>query len=194
MGNYTLASGESMVQSYPVDGAVVITNTTGAKIIASLNQLRRLSATSKWTGITQSMGLPVDKISNIYVMPRYDYSDPGSLYDAVLLANVDTVSRDITVTIGGTPMGTYTLAPSESQYKTYPGVVGGPVVVSSVTGAKIIASIYELKRAVPTAGWNGQSEMIGIPWEELSDSYVIPRYFGAFNPDTLDSRIFIAVP
>ena len=140
------------------------------------------------------MALPVEKLSNIYVMPRYDYTDTSRLYNAVLLANVDTVTRDITVTIGGTEMGTYTLGASESQYLTYAGVSGGPVVVSSDTGAKIIASIYELRRDPHYTGWNGQSEMMGLPWEAVSDTYLIPMYFGAANPATLDARLFIAVP
>jgi len=193
-GDYKVASGNGVVKKYPVDGAVEITNTTGAKIIASLNQFRKLSAGAAPTGVTQSMGLPVDKVSNIYVMPRYDFSSPGYLYDAVLLANVDTVSRDITVTIGGTPMGTYTLAPSESQYKLYSGVATGPLVVSSVTGAKIIASLYELRRNSPTSGWNGQSEMMGLPWEQLSDTYLIPIYFGDPSHFALDAQLFIANP
>ena len=65
-------------------------------------------------------------------MPRYDYTSPTTLLDQVLIANVDTVTRDITVKIGANVMGTYTLAPSASQYLRYNGVVGGPVVVSSV--------------------------------------------------------------
>jgi len=73
-------------------------------------------------------------------------------------------------------------------------MVGGPVVVSSDTGAKIIASLYELRRDPTLAGWNGQSEMMGLPWEQLSDQYIIPQYFGALNPSTLDARFFIAKP
>ena len=149
-----------------------------------------------WTGIAQSMALPIDKVSYKYVIPRYDYSSPGYQYDAILLANVDTVPRDITVTIGGTTVNeTYTLNPSESQYKLYPGIVGGPVVVSnSDTNAKIIASLYELKRAQPGVGWNGQSEMMGLPWNDLSDTYLIPTYFGDPKYFALDASLFISVP
>jgi hypothetical protein len=193
MGTYLLEGGENMVQKYPVDGGPVeISNIPGAKIIASLNQWRKRPGTIEWTGVSQSMALPVENVSNIYVMPRYDYTSPNRLYNAVLLANVDTVPRDITVTIGGTVMGTYTIGPSQSEYKTYSGVAGGPVVVSSDTGAKIIASIYELRRDPNFTGWNGQSEMMGLPWEGLSDSYVIPIYFGSTQHQNLDARLFIA--
>jgi dienelactone hydrolase len=175
-------------------GPVEISGPSGSKIIASLNQWRRRVGTTEWTGVSQSMALPVGNLSNVYVMPRYDYTNPTRLYNTVLLANVDTVARDITVTIGGNMMGTYTLGPSESQYKTYSGIAGGPVVVSSDTGAQIIASIYELRRDPRLAGWNGQSEMMGLPWEQLSDQYVIPIYFGVASINTLDARLFIGVP
>jgi hypothetical protein len=157
-----------------------------------LNQWRKRVGTTEWTGVSQSMALPVNQLSNIYVMPRYDYTNPTRLYNAVLLANVDTVTRDITVTIGGNVMGTYTLGSSESQFQTYSGVAGGPVVVSSASGAKIIASLYELRRDPNLAGWNGQSEMMGKPWEQLSDQYVLPIYFGAASADTLDAGLSIA--
>jgi len=95
------------------------------------------------------------------------------------LANVDNVQRDITVTIGGTAVNqTYTLDPSQTEYILYPGVVGGPVVITADnTNAKIIASLYELKRARPGIGWNGQSEMMGLPWGQLSDVNSYPYLF-----------------
>ena len=192
-GSYSIPSGQSLVLKYPVDGAVVISNTTGTKFVASLNQWRRYNTgVSEWTGVTQSLALPLAKVSNIYVMPRYDYTDTARLYNAVLLANVDTVSRDITVTIGGVVKGTYTLAPSESQYKTYQGVAGGPLVVSSVAGAKIVASLYELKKDPGTVGWIGQSEMMGSPWEDISDTYLIPIYFGDPSHPGLKASLYIA--
>jgi hypothetical protein len=44
-------------------------------------------------------------------------------FSKIPLANVDTVSRDITVTIGGVVQGAYTIAPSQSQVAAYPGLV-----------------------------------------------------------------------
>ena len=106
------------------------------------------------------------------------------------------IGPDFTVTIEGVAMAgsPYTVGASSDTVLKFPGISGGPVVVSADTGAKIIASLYELRRDPSLRGWNGQSEMMGVPWEELSDSYVIPRYYGAVNPNTLDMRIFIANP
>lgn len=193
-GTYTLAPNTSQSLKYLVTGGpVVVSSPPGSKIIASLNQWRRQTASSPWTGVAQSMALPVSLITNRYVIPRYVGND-STLYNAVLMANVDTVPRDITVTIGGVVRGTYTLAPSASRFEVYTGVVGGPIVVSSVDGAKIVASLYELKRGSSSGGWTGQSEMMGLPYEQLSDEYLIPIYFGNPVHVALDARLFIAVP
>ena len=56
-------------------------------------------------------------------------------------------------------------------------VVGGPVVISS-DGADIIASLYELQRPKNTGTWWGQSQMMGVPQTQLSDTFVFPRYNG----------------
>ena len=194
MGDYILATNTGQVLSYGVDGGpVVVTNTAGGPMVASLNQWRKRPGTAYWTGVTQSMALPVEKLSNIYLLPRYDDSVPSQQYDAILIANLDSVSRTISVTIGGTAIAdAFSLAANSSVYKTYAGIAGGPITVSSVSGAKIIASLYELRRDPTLAGWNGQSEMMGLPVEQLSNQYVLPNYFGAASPSTLDARLFIA--
>jgi len=108
---------------------------------------------------------------------------------------MDTVDRQITIKIGGNIMETFTLPPSGSAYKTYLGVAGGPLVVSSDAGAKIIASLYELRKDPKTiTGSNGQSEMMGVPWGELSDTYLIPIYFGDPSHTSLYPSLFIGAP
>ena len=37
-------------------------------------------------------------------------------------------------------------------------------------------------------------KMMGLPWEQLSDQYVIPIYFGVASVNSLDARMFIGVP
>jgi hypothetical protein len=191
-GTYNLQPNTSQVVKYALDGGPVeIQSAAGAKIVASLNQWRRPITTGGFTGVAQSMALPVGLLSNQYAMPFYNGTD-STLYNAVLLANVDTVSRDITVKIGTTVMGTYTIAPSQSEFKVY-SVYGGPIVVSSAPGAKIIASLYELKRGIGSGGWNGQSEMMGLPSQIWSDTYILPIYFGAW-PANLNASLYIGAP
>jgi len=191
-GTYVMQPNTSMVVKYLLDGGPVeISSNNGAKIVASLNQWRRPTPTGGWTGVAQSLALPMEKITNSYVIPRYNGTDP-SLYNAVLMANVDTVPRTITVEIGGVVMGSYDLGPSDSRFEVYP-VTAGPLVVSSVTGSKIVASLYELKRAGELGEYNGQSEMMGLPATALSDKYLIPIYFGMWG-NYLDASLYIGVP
>lgn len=194
-GTFNLPINSVRVVNYIVDGGpVVVKSNNNANLAVSLSQQRRRPNTTAWTGVAQSMALPVELITNEYIIPRYDYTSPSTRLNQILIANVDTVARDITITIGGTVMGVYNLDPAESQYIRYSGVGDGPVVVSSVTGAKIVASLYELFRDPALPGWNDQSEMMGLPWSQLSDQYLIPQYFGASSPNTLIPSLFIAVP
>ena len=84
---YPLKSGESMVVNYVIDGGPVeIQSRNEALIVASLNQQRRRAGITAWTGVSQSMALPVANISNQYVLPRYDYTVPSTKLNRVLIA------------------------------------------------------------------------------------------------------------
>jgi len=192
-GTYDLASGQSRVQTYPGvnGGPVVVQSNNGAKIIASLLQYRRPGTTGGWTGITQVMGVTDTQISDAYVFPHYDFSSP-TRYNSLQLANFDTIATNVTVEIGGVLRGTYPIAVGSSQNVTFPGLAGGPVIVSSDNGAKIVASLYELKRTGTTGLYTGQTQMMGLPELQLSDTYVIPRYNSTLQ-DLLPYVIF-AVP
>jgi hypothetical protein len=176
-------------------GPVVVQSTNGKNIIASLLQLRRPDNTPNnntgWTGITQFMGLTETQISNSYVIPYYDTTDLTK-YNSFQIANVDSISTNVLITIGGVLKGTYPLGVGGSQNVTYPNTAGGPVVISSDNGAKIIGSLYELKRSGTSGLFNGQNQMVGLPSSQLSDTYVLTRYNSTLN-DLLPYVLF-AVP
>jgi subtilisin family serine protease len=176
-GTYPMAAGQSTVQSYSGvnGGPVVIASNNGVNIIASLLQFRRPGTTGEWTGMTQTMALTNNQISDAYVFPRYDFSDLKK-YNSIQLANYDSFATNIDVTIGGVLRGTYPLAAGSSQNVTFPDVVGGPVVVESDNNALIIASLYELKRTSDTGLYTGQTQMMGLPLSQISNTYIIPRY------------------
>jgi len=50
------------------------------------------------------------------------------------------------------------------------------VVVSSDNGARIIVTLYELKRTDAGVLYTGQTTMMGFPTSQSSDTYIIPRY------------------
>jgi hypothetical protein len=191
MGAYEVLSEQSMVESYPVLGGPVVIQNTSTNIVASLLQLRRNDLTKdEWTGITQVMGVQKENISDTYVIPRYDGTDK-TRYNSIQFANYDdTFDANVTVKIGSTTYGPYLLGPGES-YNLVEPVVGGPVVISS-DGADIIASLYELKRPLATGKWWGQSQMMGVPGLQLSDTFIFPRYNG--TGDGMSASLIFAVP
>jgi len=176
-GTYALESGKSMVKSYPGEngGPVVVQSNNGANIIASYLQFRRPGSIGGWTGITQTLGFTDAQVSDKYVFPHYDKTDP-TRYNSLQLANFDTVPTNVIVEIGGVQQGSFSLDVGSSQNVTFDGVAGGPVVVYSDNGAQIVASLYELKRAGATGLYTGQTQMMGLSWSQLTDTYVIPRY------------------
>jgi len=172
-----MESGESRVENYPGEngGPVVVQSNNGANIIASYLQFRRPKSTGGWTGITQTLGFTDAQVSDKYVFPHYDKTDP-TRYNSLQLANFDTIPTNVIVEIGGVQQGSFSLDVGSSQNVTFDGVAGGPVVVYSDNGAQIVASLYELKRAGATGLYTGQTQMMGLPWSQLTDTYIIPRY------------------
>jgi len=193
-GTYPMPVGTSQVVTYQgiLGGPVVVSSDNGAKIVASTLQLRRDNLTvNLWTGIAQAMGMQAGNLSDTYVIPRYTNLDPATKYEIIPISNFDTIDTNVTVKIGNTTYGPYPV-PKGTIYAFNLAVEGGPVVVSSDNGAQIIASLYQLKRAVSTNRWNDQSEMMGIPLLQLSETYVFP-FYDYTSPGLLPSLNF-AVP
>jgi hypothetical protein len=191
--SYTVCKDAGQVQyfSNTSGGPIVVKSNNGTKIIASLLQYRRPGSSGGWTGITQFMGLTSSQISSSYVIPYYDSTD-ATRYNSFQVANNDSISTNVKIWVGGVLKGTYPLAVGGSQNVLLANTVGGPVVISSDNGAKIIASLYELKRAGTTGLYTGQNQMMGLPQSQLSDTYVLTRYNSTLT-DLLPYVIF-AVP
>ena len=92
----------------------------------------------------------------------------------------------INVYIGGNLQGSYTLEPGSSQRVNYAGLDSGPVRVVSTNGLPIISAIRSAwaVNGVTTSF----SQLMGLPLEQLSDTYVFPGY----NNVTLNDQLRIA--
>jgi predicted outer membrane repeat protein len=171
-GNYYVTSGGQQRVEYNLDsGPVKVASTNGVPIIAALRDSWWDSTTSTWTSFVQMMGLPKEQLSDTYYFPSYNNR---TLSGQLRFGNVDTVGTWVRVVIGGVERGRYYLDPSEQQRVEY-ALDSGPVVIQSETaGVKIIAALrdawYDGKR------WTSFSQMMGLPKEQLSDSYYFPSY------------------
>ena len=88
--------------------------------------------------------------------------------------------------IGGALKGSYLLAPGQSTRQNYAGVDSGPVKVISRSGTPIISAIRDAwaVNGVTTSF----AQLMGLPLEQLSDTYVFPGY----NNVTLNDQLRIA--
>ena len=91
---------------------------------------------------------------------------------------------DVSVQIGESPMGNYTLAAGESVIPFYNGVADGPVLVESTNGENILTSEH---RNYQTSF----SETLGYPDDQLTTEYWFTRY--AYNAN-VKTWLLIANP
>jgi hypothetical protein len=193
-GTYPLQPNQSQRVSYPLDtGPVVIKSSNGAKIIAALRDA--FFVNGQVESFVQLMGLPEEQLSDTYYFPAYNNL---TLSGQLRFANVDNIATEVTVTIGGVDQGTYPLQPNQSQRVSYP-LDTGPVVITSSNGAKIIAA---LRDAYLVGGQvESFSQLMGLPQEQLSDSYVFPAYNNLTlsgqlrfaNVDNIDTDVTITI-
>ena len=97
-----------------------------------------------------------------------------------------TINKNVDAYIGGNLVGSYPLAPGQSTRKNYAGIDSGPVKVISRTGTPIISAIRSAwaVNGVTTSF----SQLMGLPLEQLSDTYVFPGY----NNVTLNDQLRIS--
>ena len=97
-----------------------------------------------------------------------------------------TVNKNIETYIAGGLIGAYLLAPSQSVRDSYAGVDSGPLKVASTDASLIIAALRDAwaVNGVTTSF----SQLMGLPLEQLSDTYVFPGY----NNVTLNDQLRIA--
>ena len=170
---------------------VVIESNNGAKVVGSLLQMRRPGSSGGYTGITQLMAVPEGELSDTYVFPYYHGTD-STRYQSIEVSNLETFDTNVTITIGSTVYGPYLVSGNSAGTFRYTTVSDGPVVVESSGGAQVIAQIYELKRASAASSWTGQSQVMGVPYENLTDTVILPWYNGTLND--LSATLIFGVP
>jgi hypothetical protein len=170
-GRYFLDPSEQARVEYALDsGPVVVeSETAGVKIIAALRDAWWDG--TRWTSFAQMMGMPKESLSDSYYFPSYNNV---SLSGQLRFGNVDTVGTWVRVVIGGEERGRYFLDPSEQQRVEY-DLDSGPVVIESETaGVKIIAALRDSWHDGKT--WTSFVQMMGLPKEQLADTYYLPAY------------------
>jgi beta-lactamase superfamily II metal-dependent hydrolase len=91
-------------------------------------------------------------------------------------------SPSLDVSLAGTVIDSYYMIQNNSKRQSYPGQNHGPVKIFDVGSTKIIAS-----QRVIYGGWS-YSEMMGLPFEQLSKEYLFPYY----NNVAMDSQLRVS--
>ena len=184
-GSYTLAPNESQQVSYPglSNGPVKVESSNGASIVASM-RFAYFNG-SHWTNHSETMGLPTASLSTKYFLPIYDSMNHNS---QLSFGNVGNSTTIVTVTINGVQRSSHSISPNQTLRVSYPALNNGPVVVESSGGVPIIVS--ERVRYSNGSALTNFSELIGLPFNQLSTTYFFPWY----NDVNLDTQLRIGVP
>jgi|GEM_PF-3545445 len=172
-GEYFLSNTQSIIDKYSMtDGPVIVQNTNGFPIIASLRAVYSPDGGTSWTSYAEMVGLPVEQVTDSYLFPWYNNLH---IRTNIKIANIDTRDAVITVKIAGTVMGTYNIPSNGVLDLSYPDINAGPVNVKSLDGVKFVVSEYI---SFPQDGstWTSYYELIGFPETQLTDHYVFPWY------------------
>jgi hypothetical protein len=188
-GVYTVTPSQSVRLAYPLNsGPVKVQSSNGVPIITSMRFVNLQSLDPLVvTYFSEMMGLPIESLSSDYWFPAYDNLTHNM---QLRVGNLGTTSTDVTVTIAGGGQGIYTVAPSQSLRLAYP-LNSGPLEVRSTNDVPIIASIrFVYLESVSPLVVGAFSEMMGLPAEQLSSTYLFPWY----NNTELNTQLRLAVP
>lgn len=120
-------------------------------------------------GFNEVTGIPPQDLSSVYYFTWYDMNSPGMQGDWILVSNPGPDNADVVIKIAGKVKGNKTVAPGETWTPFFPGIIGGPVEVSSTGGQ----NIYVSQRVLYRGTFN---EIRGIPAFNLSTAYYFNWY------------------
>jgi hypothetical protein len=121
------------------------------------------------------------------------YDMQGASWDAIHMLNPGTGTANVDVYVGGTLRASLSLGPGTVDYRTFPGLVGGPVRIVSTQ------PIWVTQRVV---GWGGWKEVFGVPtvlatanwyftWYDMQGAQWDAIHF--INPRTSDAQVQVYV-
>ena len=185
-GSYTLGNGEERREYYDVSGGpVVVESLDPAKDIVSAIRLQSKPAGTLYSFV-ETMGVPEGLLSYKYYFPTYN-NTWGPLNSQIRFGNLDASATTIRVTIGGNVVWEQSV-PGLEERRLYFDVSGGPVVIESLdTNKKIVAAIR--LQSMKDGTLYSFAETMGIPAEQLSDTYYFPTYNNTWGPLNSQLRI-----
>ncbi len=189
MGSYALLRGQEEKRVYyNVSGGPVIVKSLdpdpNKKIIAAI-RLQSFANNTLYSFV-ETMGVPESLLSYKYYFPTYNNIWPY-LNSQLRFANINDTAITVKVTIG-TTFWTYPVA-AHSERREYLPVNGGPVIIESTDSTKKIIAAIRLQSFANNTLYSF-AETMGIPVDQLSDTYYFPTYNNTWDP--LNSQLRFA--
>jgi hypothetical protein len=143
----------------------------------------------KLYSFVETMGVPSGLLSHKYYFPTYNNTWPP-LNSQVRFGNLSTETTRIRVTIGGVVEWEQDV-PGLEERRLYFDVSGGPVIIESLDPAKKIVAAIRLQSYASGVLYSF-AETMGIPDEQMSDTFYFPTYNNTWDP--LNSQLRFGVP
>jgi hypothetical protein len=188
LGSYTLASGQERRENYPVSAGPVVVHSTNAVDIVSAIRLQSFVNNTLYSFV-ETMGVPSGLLSYKYYFPTYN-NTWAPLNSQIRFGNLDASATTVRVTIGGNVVWEQSVAGLTEQRLNF-NVSGGPVIIESLDPAKKIIAAIRLQSYAGSTLYSF-AETMGIPVEQLSDTYYFPTYNNTWSP--LNSQLRFGVP
>jgi PKD repeat protein len=144
-----------------------------------------------WNDFAEIIGLPTWYTFKESWFNWYDMQ--GADWDAIHMLNPGITEANVQIYINGVLKDTLTIPTDGADYRTFPGVVGGPVHVVSDQ------PIWVTQRII---GWGGWKEVFGVPvdlmrtkwyftWYDMKDAQWDAIHF--LNPGTSEANVTVTI-
>jgi hypothetical protein len=180
-GRYGLLPGAMTRTSFAGmdNGPVEIVSNNAVPLLAAERVIYKVNNIP--TSFSEMMGLPNNQVDRIYWLPWYN----SKVMDTQLrITNVSGTTANVQVTIGGQPMGSFSVSAGSTARKNFTDIDKGPVKVESNQNIVVTERvIYKVSGKAAS-----YSEMLAIPANQVDKIFWLPWY----NSKVLDTQLRIA--
>ena len=181
-----MGNGEERRETYNVSGGPVkVESSDLSKKIVTAIRLQSYANNTLYS-FAETMGVPSGLLSYKYYFPSYN-NIWAPLNSQIRFSNLDADPTTIRVTIGGDNVWEQQVLGGEEKRLSF-DVSGGPVIIESLDTSKKIAAAIRLQSYANNTLYSF-AETMGIPAEQVSNTYYFPSYNNIWAPLNSQLRI-----
>ena len=185
----TVGSGVETYVTFPpgtIGGPVMVSSTQ--PVIASQRVTFKQSFNEEWAN-------PQSKATTKSYFSWYDSASPGVAYDNIHFLNPGNTTANVTVSVSGAASQTVSVAPGFDAHVSFPGVLGGPVLVTS--DQPVLPServqFYDSFNEVWFGDATWGSTLKWFNWYDKASPGMYNDNFHLINPGTVDATVTVTL-